>query len=123
MKCGSAYFLFHYSEEISVYILTLYLSFVYYKKMTNCTIKFMENNIAYNIFQNTTNCLLAIYVIGINVSAIVLTMVGRNLWKCPVNKMMMSGHVSNIPATISFTMNNLYYSHNMVLLNLDANTA
>ena len=80
--------------------------------MTNCTIKFLENNIAYNIFQNTIICLLAIYVIGINVSVIVLTMFCRSLWKCPVNKMMMSGHVSNIISIISFTMNDLYHSHN-----------
>ena len=80
--------------------------------MTNCTIKILENNVAYNIFENTIICLLAIYAIGINVSAIVLSLVFRKRWKCPVSKMMMSSHVSNILATISFTMNDLYYSHN-----------
>ncbi len=80
--------------------------------MINCTINYLENNILYNIFQNIAYCLLAIYIIGINVSAIVLTLVGQNCWKCPVNKMMMSGHISNIFAIISFTMNDLYYPHN-----------
>ena len=73
--------------------------------MINCTT--IQHDDTTRIYTIIALVLLATYTIGINIIVISLTI----LWRCPVQRMLLSSQVANIFASTSFFANQIYYSN------------
>ena len=78
----------------------------------DCSQKYVANNATYDTLQNICLGGIMLYILGLNLTTIGVSLYGGVICKCPVSKIMLSSHFGNFIGGSSFFLNAIYYSQN-----------